>query len=88
MEASTSHNLMGLHGLLQGELYLYIYTYATVHMYNRDSSVGVETVYGQLPEELDSIPGRGKENFHNVQTYSGVHPATSKMFTGDSSPWR
>jgi hypothetical protein len=54
-------------------------------MYNRDSSVGVETVYGQIPEELDLIPGRGKINFHNVQADSEAHAATSKTFTGDSS---
>jgi hypothetical protein len=55
-------------------------------MYSRDSSVGEAIVYGQMPEELDSIPGRGKGNFHNVQVDSGTHQATSTMFTGDSSP--
>jgi hypothetical protein len=29
VEASTSHNPMGLHGLLQRQLYLYIYIFAT-----------------------------------------------------------
>jgi hypothetical protein len=29
--ASTSHNPMGLHGLLQGELYLYLYVYMAVY---------------------------------------------------------
>jgi hypothetical protein len=53
---------------------------------SQDSSVGIET--GYRLDSWSSIPGRSKRffSFHNIQTSSGVHPASYPMGTDGYLP--
>jgi hypothetical protein len=60
---------------------------AILHIWSRDSVVGVATGYG-LDEGggRSSSPGRVTNFLHVVQTGSGVHPSSYPMDTGGSFP--